>query len=311
MKQIGVLWDEIVNMKGDRPFDKDVWNEEYEAFTEVGRNEKVQFYLSHYTEYEEGKLGEAWFFDGNDWKKVRNIDISGVYDKFKYEEEAIPLKKKKINEEVGILNVPELERICKDKLETSKTFKKVPETRKAQKDNIKEFIEEDGKAVVKPRYDHGGRGIQIVSSIEELESVDPENNVVQRFIDTSHGIPETNYEGAHDLRAYVIDDKIMMGLIRQPGGDKLISNVAQGGSQELFAVEDFDQEAIKTVKNVSKEFEEYFPALFSVDMMYSKDGQPVIVEINSKPGLSYYNDEEMKQKILKLVKELSKRLYRL
>ena len=309
MKNIVVLWDNIVDMDGDAPFDKEVWNEEYELFTGIAESEDIRLLLSHYTEYSDAKVMTSWFFDGEEWNIIENIDPDGIYDKFKYDQETMELKQR-MQEEVGILNVPELERICKDKLETGRVFEAVPETRKATEENIRGFLDQDGRAVVKPRYDHGGRGIQIIEGIDQLETVDSEENVVQRFVDASEGIPGTDYSGAHDLRAYMVDDQMVMGLIRQPDEGGLISNVAQGGSQELFSVDEFGEEAVNTVMDVADEFERFFPALYSVDLMYDEDGEPFIVEVNSKPGLSYYGDEVMKERIMELVRKLSESFHR-
>lgn len=310
MKDIVVLWDNIVDMNGDAPFDKDVWNEEYELFTGIAKTEEIRLLLSHYTEYSDGQVKTAWFFDGEEWDITENIGMDGIYDKFKYDQETMELKQK-IKDEVGILNVPELERICKDKLETGRMFEAVPETRKATEENIREFLDQDGRVVVKPRYDHGGRGIQIIEEIEELEPVDSDENVVQRFVDASEGIPATDYSGAHDLRAYMVDDQMVMGLVRQPDEGDLISNVAQGGSQELFPVDEFGEEAVETVMEVAEKFERFFPALYSVDLMYNEEGEPFIVEVNSKPGLSYYGDQVMKERIMEIVRKLSESFHRI
>ncbi|MFB6204059.1 MAG: RimK family alpha-L-glutamate ligase [Candidatus Nanohaloarchaea archaeon] len=307
-KNIGVLWDESVQSGREEPFEKDAWNSEYRIFSDIAGRHGLRFYLAEYTEYEEGVLGEAYTVEEGEWVVVNDVRIEGVFDKFLFNEETFDLKKR-MAEEVGILNDPELERLCKDKLETAERFSRVPETRKATEENITEFLE-DGKAVVKPRYDFGGRGVQIIGSMDELEPVDPERAVVQRFIDTSGGIPGTGYDGVHDLRAYVVDGELTFGLVRVPE-EGLVSNVALGGSQFLFPAEDFRDDALELVDQVKEELSVFSPAMYSVDMVYDENGTVWIVELNSKPGLSFYSDQEMKEAVLKTVERLCSGLERI
>ncbi|MFB6208382.1 MAG: RimK family alpha-L-glutamate ligase [Candidatus Nanohaloarchaea archaeon] len=301
VKNIGVLWDEAVQSGREKPFEKEAWNSEYMLFSDIAEKNGLKFYLAHYREYENGVLREAYAVEDGEWVVVEDVEIGGVFDKFLFNADTYELKKQ-MAEETGILNDPELERLCKDKLETAERFSRVPETKKATEENIAEFLE-DGRAVVKPRYDFGGRGVQIIDSMEELEPVDPEETVVQRFVDASHGIPGTAYEGVHDLRAYVVDGEITFGLVRVPD-EGLISNVARGGSQFAFPVEKFPSDALELVDEVKEELSGFSPAMYSVDMVYDENGSAWIVELNSKPGLSFYDDMEMKEKVVKTVEKL-------
>lgn len=308
MKNIGVLWDAEIDMEGDRPFDKEAWNREYKVFSQVAEDHGIRFCLANYSEYSDGGLEEAYILADGEWIKTEETDIDGVFDKFEFNEDTFELKKE-IEDQVGILNRPALERLCKDKLETARKFSRVAETRKATQDNIRDVLS-DGKAVVKPRYDFGGRGVQIIDSMDELEPVDSEGHVVQRFIDSSTGVPDTEYEGVHDLRAYVVNGEITFGLLRTPE-EGLVSNVGQGGSQQLFPKEELRQDALQVIENVKEELAKFSPSMYSVDMIYDTDGNPWIVELNSKPGLSYYGDTEMKDKSVKTVEKLSEALKQL
>ena len=296
-------------MQGKRPFSKDIWNNEYRLFSGVVEDRGVRFYIANYLQYSDGVLEEAYVVNDNDeWGRTEEVNIDGVFDKFVFNDDTFDLKKR-IAEQVGILNDPELERLCKDKLETARVFPRVSETRKATRENIRDILS-DGKAVVKPRYDFGGRGVQIIDSLEELDPVDSEDHVVQRFIDSSSGVPDTDYDGVHDLRAYVVNGEITFGLLRSPE-EGLVSNVGQGGNQYLFPKDRFRPDALQIVEEVKEELSEFSPSLYSVDMIYYTEGKPWIVELNSKPGLSYYTDEEMKDSSIKTVEKLSKALKQL
>lgn len=312
MKTIGVLWDEEVEWNQKTAFGNDeVTNQDYEVYTELAREEGVELYIGHYTWYNQGSLEKAWYYDGESWIKKENIEIDGVYDKFKFDEETRELKKQML-EEVSVLNNFRLEELCKDKLLTYQKFSEyVPETREASEESIQELIEDFGKAVLKPRYDFGGRGIKVVESIEEASEVDySEGYVVQGFIDSSRGIPELDIEGMHDLRAILINDEIAEIYVRQPS-EGYLSNQHLGGTLTYISVDDYPEKARPVLEAVGEEFSEYSPSIYTVDLIFDGEGNPWILELNSKPGIGFAREQEQKEyehpamkKVVKALKDL-------
>jgi glutathione synthase/RimK-type ligase-like ATP-grasp enzyme len=291
MKNIGILWD------GEKPYSKQS-NESYGYFSERAIERGIKLVHAHYEWYNQGRLEKAWIFDG-EWEKVENIEIDGVFDKFHFSEETKKLKEM-MGDEVGILNNPALEELCKDKLMTYERFRgEMPETKDFSSENAVEMLEEYGKIVIKPRFAFGGKGIHIVDDEEDIPEIE-EDYVIQRYIDSSGGI-EGIVEGTHDLRGIVVNGELKAGYVRYSDGE--ISNVSQGGSQHAVSPEEFPESALHLIQQVNEELE-YSPCLFSVDMFFDENERPWIVELNSKPGIGFYGDEEMKEQLVPVMDSL-------
>lgn len=302
VKKIAVLWDSEVDMKGPAPFDKTKWNTDYEVFSEEAEKNKVEFYLSNYKMYNDSSLKEAYIYNEGEWERVENVEIDGVFDKYKFDKDTKELKKK-IAKQVPVINKPELEELCKDKLATYEKFPEfVPETRKATKENIKEILERDGITVVKPRGDFGGRGVQIIEDIEDLEPVNSEENIVQEYVDTTKGIPNTRYNSPHDIRSIVVSGQLIASFVRVPD-EGLVSNVMQGGDMHVFDQKEYSDEALEIINRVSEALKEFEPNVFSVDIVYNQKGNPRVVELNSKPSLSFHEEDKYKKHKLKVIKQ--------
>ena len=297
MKNIGVLWDEEVSWERETPFD-DRSNQTYEYFADLADKKEIKIYTGKYQWYSDGVLEKAWVFE-NGWKKVKNVELNAVYDKFHYGPETVPLKEE-IAETVGLLNNPGLEELCKDKLMTYKKFSElVPETREASKENIDEMLAEYGKIVLKPRHAFGGEGIHIIEEGDDIPELE-EEYIVQRFIDSSSGI-EGLVEGYHDLRAIVVNGQLLSSYLRY-NKDSEISNVQRGGVKETVSLKDFPDEARSIVEEVESKIG-YDPSMFSVDFFFDEENRPWIVELNSKPGMTIYN-ESMREEITPVMEEL-------
>lgn len=288
MKKVGVLWDEEVSDQEGNPFSKDGVEEAYRFFSSEGEKADVEFYIAHYKWYKDGELEKAHFFDGENWVIVKNIQLDAVFDKFLFDDETEKLKQE-ISEELPLLNALGLERICKDKLLTYQEFPEhVPETREASRENVREFIEEDGRAVLKPRYDHGGRGVKVIETMSEFE----ESDLVQRFVDSTGGIEDLDVEGAHDLRVIVLNGEVEAVFLRLPD-EGLISNLNQGGELRKVETEDLPEEVSEIVDDVDSRMKEFGERLYSVDFIFDEEERPWILELNSKPGLVFYGDDEI------------------
>jgi hypothetical protein len=112
MKNIGVLWDKEVSWDGDTAFGS-VIDETYEYFSSLGLEEDVQLLIGKYNWYSGGFMERAWKFDGENWVKVEDVELDGVFDKFHFDEETKKLKQS-MAKSPGIINNPELEELCKD-----------------------------------------------------------------------------------------------------------------------------------------------------------------------------------------------------
>jgi glutathione synthase/RimK-type ligase-like ATP-grasp enzyme len=130
---------------------------------------------------------------------------------------------------------------------------------------------------------------------------------VQKFVDSTRGIPSLDVEGVHDLRIVVLDGEPLVSYVRQPKSG-LISNVSRGGSMENVELTDLPGEVLDIVEEVDEELEDYSDRLYSVDFIFDEDENPWILELNSKPGLGFYDDKRIASWKKPLMDRVAKKL---
>lgn len=289
-RNIAALWDAEVDWEGNKPFKKDHINTTYEYFTNLAAQRDSNVFIARFDWYSEGKLQKAYRFDGENWNKIEDIKVDIVFDKYKFDNETVGLKKE-IKENHPVLNSFEVEKLCKDKLLAYERFpENHPETREGTLENVEEMLDKYSKVVVKPVSAHAGEGVEIIDDISEFD--EEGERIVQQFIDSSSGIEQLGIEGIHDLRVVVVDGEPVLSYFRQPESG-FVANVAQGGSMEFVALEDVPEEAIDIVRKVIDVFGQK-KFVCGIDMIFDKDQKPWILELNSKPGMSFYNKENIK-----------------
>lgn len=287
MKTVAFLWwENEVKWDKDRPFgDKEWKNKDYAEYTEMLEEKDLKVVCGEYRWYYNGEMEKSFHWNGEKWEKVENVEIDGVYDLFRHDKEKYELKKQMQNQ-VEIINDPEVAELCQDKLNTYEEFQSyIPETREASEENIREMSEKYDRVIVKPRYGSSGEGIEV---IEEYGGEDfGDDMLVQRFIE-SDDLPEYGIEGPHDLRVLVVNGEPIGSYFRVPD-EGLLSNVALGGSKIYVELGELDEEVLEIVDKVGEKLEAYNPSIYTVDFMYSSE-RPWIIELNSQPGVYYYGD---------------------
>lgn len=93
--------------------------------------------------------------------------------------------------------------------------------------------------------------------------------IVQEFISESKGA---------DIRAFVVDGKVVGAMKRQGKEGEFRSNLHQGGSSQLIKLSKAEREAALTAARAMD------LQIAGVDMLQSERG-PLILEVNSSPGL--------------------------
>jgi glutathione synthase/RimK-type ligase-like ATP-grasp enzyme len=291
-RNIAVLWDAEVDWKGEKPFKKNHINTTYEYFSDLAAEKDSKVFIGRFEWYSEGELQKAYSFDGENWNKLENTEVDVVFDKYRFDDETIELKKE-VEKRHPVLNSFELEQICKDKLKAYELFPEShPATREATRENVEEMLDKYGKVVVKPLTAHAGQGVEVIDSISAFE--EEKVDVVQQFIDSNSGIEQLGIEGVHDLRVVVVNGEPVIAYVRQPDSG-FIANVAQGGTMKFVSVDEVPEEAMEIVKNVLEVFEDHDSFVCGIDMIFDQDQKPWILELNSKPGMSFYEDEETKK----------------
>lgn len=143
--------------------------------------------------------------------------------------------------------------------------------------NIDNVIEQVGGAPVVIKLLEGTQGIGVIlaethksakSVIESFLALDA-NILVQQFIKEA---------GGADIRAFVVDGKIVGAMKRQGLPGEFRSNLHRGGSAQVIELTKEEREtAIKSAKKLGL-------AVAGVDMLQSSRG-PLVMEVNSSPGL--------------------------
>ena len=143
--------------------------------------------------------------------------------------------------------------------------------------NVNEVIESVGGVplVVKSLQGTQGLGVMLleskkaaVSVIEAFNSINAET-MVQEFIEEAKGA---------DIRAFVVDGKIVGAMKRQGLAGEFRSNLHRGGTANLIELSRKEKNyAIRAAETMGL-------SVAGVDMLQSKRG-PLILEVNSSPGL--------------------------
>ena len=124
--------------------------------------------------------------------------------------------------------------------------------------------------VVKLSYSSMGKGVFLASDREELFSIcnkyKSQAKLYQEFISSSSG---------RDVRIIVIGGKYLCGYERNSGGKDFRSNVALGGNGvKIQPSKEFIEFAEKVAKLLKLDY-------MGIDLMYGKNGKPVLCEVNS------------------------------
>lgn len=176
-----------------------------------------------------------------------------------------------------VLNPPEAIEHCVDKYDILANLEDVgvpvPRTFATESANqaVEAFKELGGDVVIKPVFGSRGIGATRVN--------DPEVALtVFKAITFQHGViylQEFVPHGTSDIRAFVIDDRVVAAMRREANGWK--TNYSQGARPVPFAISrEFEELAVKAAKSVGCK-------VSGVDILEGPDG-PKICDVNSQPG---------------------------
>lgn len=143
--------------------------------------------------------------------------------------------------------------------------------------NVKDIIERVGGAplVIKLLEGTQGLGVVLAETNNAAESVIEAFNGLQARVIVQEFIKEA---GGADIRAFVVDGHVVGAMKRQGKEGEFRSNLHRGGTASVVELSD-DEEitAIKAAKALGL-------GVAGVDMLRSDRG-PLILEVNSSPGL--------------------------
>ena len=144
-------------------------------------------------------------------------------------------------------------------------------------DDIQDLISQVGGAPLVIKLLEGTQGIGVVLA----ETHNAAESVIQAFMGLNANIMVQEFikeAGGSDIRCFVIGDKVVASMKRQANPGEFRSNLHRGGSASLIRLTpDERSTAVRAAKIMGLN-------VCGVDMLRSNHG-PVIMEVNSSPGL--------------------------
>ncbi|HZW77310.1 MAG TPA: 30S ribosomal protein S6--L-glutamate ligase [Flavobacteriaceae bacterium] len=143
--------------------------------------------------------------------------------------------------------------------------------------NVKEIITQAGGAPVIIKLLEGTQGIGVIlaETRKAAESVIEAFNNLQARVIVQEFIKEA---GGADVRAFVVDGRVVGAMKRQAKEGEFRSNLHRGGTATVIKLTDEEETAaLKAAKAMSLD-------IAGVDLLQSSRG-PLILEVNSSPGL--------------------------
>lgn len=143
--------------------------------------------------------------------------------------------------------------------------------------NIENVLEQVGGAPVVIKLLEGTQGIGVILA----ETHKSAKSVIESFLALKANILVQEFikeAGGADIRAFIVDGKIVGAMKRQGAPGEFRSNLHRGGSANVIELTKEEREtAIKAAKKLGL-------AIAGVDMLQSSRG-PLVMEVNSSPGL--------------------------
>lgn len=143
--------------------------------------------------------------------------------------------------------------------------------------NIDNVLTQVGGAPVVIKLLEGTQGIGVILA----ETHKSAKSVIESFLALSANILVQEFikeAGGADIRAFIVDGKIVGAMKRQGLPGEFRSNLHRGGSANVIELTKEEREtAIKAAKKLGL-------AIAGVDMLQSSRG-PLVMEVNSSPGL--------------------------
>lgn len=143
--------------------------------------------------------------------------------------------------------------------------------------NIDNVLEQVGGAPVVIKLLEGTQGIGVILA----ETHKSAKSVIESFLALKANILVQEFikeAGGADIRAFIVDGKIVGAMKRQGAPGEFRSNLHRGGSANIIELTKEERStAIKAAKKLGL-------AIAGVDMLQSARG-PLVMEVNSSPGL--------------------------
>ncbi len=289
-----------------------------EKLYQQGLSQGLEFYRAELKWFNDSTncFDRAWTFVDGNWVKINQPicpDViydktKGVYDYLDYD------LKVKINGKIPIFNHPQFQTLLSDKLNQYLIFGEwIPRTKFiADEEAFYNYIdkyEAESKLVIKPTQGSGGDGVVIDSVVNLKEKHVNYPILVQDYVEAS-GIPGISENGElADLRLNYFNHKPVFALSRVAAKDSLLTNISQGAEAKQVALSDIPEIVWLTAEKIVEKLKVFGDRThYSLDFIFSENGEPVMLEMNTKPGFGLIflltGDKERKEYFNHLIVEL-------
>lgn len=135
--------------------------------------------------------------------------------------------------------------------------------------------------VVKPSHGHGGSGVTLANDMDSLKDIIRHMNDIWPNED-SVVIQKCARDIGRDLRVYIMDGKILAGVMRTSANGELCANFSLGGNCSLHKLSAEEENLCHRILTVLEQ-KHMHPDFIGIDFVYD-DGKPVFNEIEDAVG---------------------------
>lgn len=292
----------------DVPFQSADTRAGFEDWHRRGAAKNIEMFRSsiQWFDFEKNVFLKSWAFRDEKWIKITEpVAPDLVYDKVEGGLDYRLMEDKcRMMRAVKIYNNPFFRLMFNGKLSQLVAFKDflpVSYVATSEQEKISALKKiPSQKAVIKPIYGSGGYGILIDDKEKLLDSKISESVIVQEFIVSENGVPGiSRQKEVADLRMVFMNHEMVYAYSRKAKEGSLFTNFHQGGTAELVDGKDIPANAWEMAEKIQRTLRIFPTANYSLDFMFTNDGQPVFIEMNTVPGHDLINiiaDEALKEK---------------
>ena len=262
----------------------------YEDFYDFARTKAIDVFRANigWYNHESAIFSKAWTYRDEQWMKISEpVKPDAVFDKLPGRL-SYPLFDLKVSMPFPVVNSPMLRAALDNKLSQYLAFRNYMPTTYLAK-NIQE-AEDAAKSlsgdtvVLKQPYGSGGKQVEICEKSEIKNTSLTFPIIVQQFVPTA-GVPGISDQGeVADLRIVYIGEAPMYALSRKAEEGSLFTNFHRGASAIAVPLEAIPENCRQMADAIVRNLSVFRGENFSLDFMFTTEGEPIFIEINTTPG---------------------------
>jgi glutathione synthase/RimK-type ligase-like ATP-grasp enzyme len=282
-------WDVVSPLK-----DSPATRKSFEDWHEYGLKNDISMFRAniHWFDQKKGVFQKTWAFRNKKWiKSKKAVKPDFIFDKTtgRLDYEMFNLKMS-ISKKIEVYNHPLFRTLLSNKLSQYLYLGEfMPHsflaTNRKELENCFQKMD-NMKTVIKPLYGSGGVGI-IIDKKDNIDTAKINYPVlVQEFIKSEKGIPGfSKNKEVSDLRMIFINHKLIYALSRIAKRGSLFTNFHQGASVVSVPKKSIPTSAQRVAKKITSKLSIFPKANYALDFIFTNSRKPILVEMNTVPGL--------------------------